>query len=142
MHLEERVTFTGWVKDLAPLYGDLDILALTSENEGTPVAVIEALASGVGVVATDVGGVRELIGGCEIQQAPLEAGSFEIGRHGVLVSPGDVKGFANAMAYLLDHPGLCKEMGQRGKRHMRAQHTEERLVADVDQLYRSVLEAS
>ena len=142
MHLEKRVTFTGWVKDLAPLYADLDILALTSDNEGTPVAVIEALASGVGVVATDVGGVRELIGDCGTRNAPLEAGSFAIGQHGMLVKSGDARGFANAIQYLLDHPSLCKEMGERGKRHTRVQHTEERLIADVDHLYRSVLEAS
>jgi glycosyltransferase involved in cell wall biosynthesis len=142
MDLEERVTFTGWVKDLPPLYADLDILALTSDNEGTPVAVIEALASGVGVVATDVGGVRELIGGCGIQNAPLEVGSFEIGQHGVLVKSGDARGFAKGLQYLLDHPGLCKEMGQRGKGHTMAHHSQERLLADMDQLYRSVLQAS
>jgi len=142
MHLAERVTFTGWVKDLAPLYADLDILALTSDNEGTPVAVIEALASGVGVVATDVGGVRELIGSCGIQNAPLEVGSFEISQHGVLVKSGDARGFAKGLQYLLDHPGLCKEMGQRGKGHTMAHHGQERLVTDMDQLYRSVLQAS
>ena len=67
--LVEKVVFTGWIRDLAPLYADLDVLALTSDNEGTPVAVIEAMAAGVPVVATDVGGVRELIGECRMRSA-------------------------------------------------------------------------
>ena len=65
--LVDRVIFTGWIKDLRPLYADLDVLAVTSNNEGTPVAVIEAMAAGLPVMATDVGGVRELISDCGIE---------------------------------------------------------------------------
>jgi glycosyltransferase involved in cell wall biosynthesis len=59
--LRDRVIFTGWIKDLRPLYADLDVLAVTSNNEGTPVAVIEAMAAGVPVVAMDLGSCREVI---------------------------------------------------------------------------------
>ncbi|MEW5910692.1 MAG: glycosyltransferase, partial [Thermodesulfobacteriota bacterium] len=61
-NLTGHVKFCGWVRDVAMVYADLDILALTSINEGTPVSIIEAMASSVPVIATDVGGVRDLLG--------------------------------------------------------------------------------
>ncbi|MBW1795144.1 MAG: glycosyltransferase, partial [Deltaproteobacteria bacterium] len=166
LHLEDRVIFTGWMKDLTPLYVDLDVLALTSDNEGTPVAMIEAMAAGVPVVATDVGGVRELISECgnvlkppgamrnagdvlkppgamfSSRQALLttKAGEFEVCERGILVKPGNVRGFAKGLQYLLERPHVCKQMGQRGREYAMQRHSKERLVADTDRLYRSLLE--
>ncbi len=182
LHLEDRVIFTGWIRDLAPLYADLDVLALTSDNEGTPVTVIEAMAAGVPVVATDVGGVRELIAECapvkkasrftgqgvrnagvfssrqalcgtyrlriadcgvrNVANAELTAkeGEFEVCERGILVKPGDVEGFAKGLRYLLEHPDVCREIGQRGREYALKHHSKERLVADMDRLYRSLLE--
>jgi glycosyltransferase involved in cell wall biosynthesis len=59
--LADRVHFLGWRRDLAPVYADLDVAVLTSRNEGTPVALIEAMAAGVPVVATAVGGAPDLL---------------------------------------------------------------------------------
>jgi glycosyltransferase involved in cell wall biosynthesis len=59
--IADRVRFTGWITDILPVYSALDVLVLTSRNEGMPVSLIEALAAGVPVVATDVGGVRDLL---------------------------------------------------------------------------------
>jgi glycosyltransferase involved in cell wall biosynthesis len=53
--LSGQFVFTGWQKDMPAVYSDMDIVALTSVNEGTPVSLIEALASGKNVIATDVG---------------------------------------------------------------------------------------
>ena len=58
---------------------------------------------------------------------------------GVLVKPGDVEGFANGLQYLLEHPDVCREMGQRGREYALKRHSKERLVADVDRLYRSLV---
>jgi glycosyltransferase involved in cell wall biosynthesis len=61
--IEARILWLGWRRDLPDLYAAMDVLALTSHDEGTPVAVIEALAAGTRVVARDVGGVAEVLGG-------------------------------------------------------------------------------
>jgi glycosyltransferase involved in cell wall biosynthesis len=137
--LKDRVVFTGWIKDLRTLYADLDVLAVTSNNEGTPVAVIEAMAAGVAVIATDVGGVRELISERGTQNAELAEGKFEICERGVLVKKGDVRGFAEGLKYLLGHPDECGAMGRRGRRYAIQNHSVERLVADMDKLYKSLL---
>ncbi len=60
--IRENVVFYGWEKNITMIYADIDILALTSLNEGTPVSVIEAMASSVPVITTGVGGVKDLLG--------------------------------------------------------------------------------
>ena len=137
--LVERVIFTGWLRDLASLYANLNVLAVTSNNEGTPVAVIEAMAAGVPVIATDVGGVRELISDFGFRISDLSEGEFEICERGLLVKKGDVKGFAKGLKYLLEHPKECREMGKRGREYALEKHTMERLVSDMDKLYQSLL---
>jgi glycosyltransferase involved in cell wall biosynthesis len=59
--IRTAVQFLGWRRDLDTVYGASDVVALTSKNEGTPVAIIESLAAGVPVVSTDVGGVRDVV---------------------------------------------------------------------------------
>ena len=148
--LEELVIFTGWIADLAPLYADLDILSLTSDNEGTPVTVIEAMTAGVPVVATNVGGVKELISehgttigySGFIEQAwnpKLERDGFDICERGVLVESGDAEGFAKGLQFLLERPDVCKNMGKKGREYSLKHHTKERLVTHMDQLYRVLL---
>ena len=134
-----RVIFVGWIKDLKSFYADLDVLALTSNNEGTPVAVIEAMAAGVPVIATDVGGVGELISDRRFRNSELSEGEFEIYERGLLVRKGDVKGFAKGLKYLLEHPEEGREMGRRGREYSLAHHTKEKLVSNMDLLYRSLL---
>lgn len=137
--LANRVIFMGWVRELAPVYADLDVLALTSDNEGTPVAVIEAMAAGVAVVATDVGGVRELLSERGVGNTRLREGGFEVCERGVLVRPGDAKGFAKGLKFLLDNPAQVREMGQRGQDQALKHHSIERLVTNMDRLYRSLV---
>jgi glycosyltransferase involved in cell wall biosynthesis len=148
--LADRVIFTGWIKDLKSFYADLDILALTSNNEGTPVAVIEAMAAGVPVIVTDVGGVRELISDRGFRPparrglrpggiVELSEEEFKICERGLLVNKGDAKGFAKGLKYLLERPEECREMGRRGQVYAIERHTAERLASDIDKLYQSLL---
>jgi glycosyltransferase involved in cell wall biosynthesis len=142
LSLADRVVFTGWVNDMVPVYADLGVMALTSNNEGTPVTVIEAMAAGVPVIATDVGGVRELLSDTAHRNSELQRGTFEVCKRGVLVRPGDDMGFARGLEYLLEHPEEFKrEMGQQGREYALRHHSIDRLVADMDRLYRSLLSA-
>jgi len=137
--LTDRVIFTGWIKDLRSFYADLEVLAVTSNNEGTPVTVIEAMAAGVPVIATDVGGVKDLIADLGMRNAELSEGEFIICERGLLVKKGDIKGFAKGLKYLLEHPEEGREMGKRGREYALVKHTMERLVSDMDKLYQSLL---
>ncbi len=87
--LREVVQITGWVRDVPAAYADADLITLTSDNEGTPVAVLEALAAGIPVVATDVGGVGDVLG--------PELGAW-------LVPPHDPATLSAAWARALDAP--------------------------------------
>ena len=75
--LSRYVKFCGWKRDLPKVYADLDILALTSINEGTPVSIIEAMACSVPVISTHAGGVRELIAEYGLPIADCGMGSAE-----------------------------------------------------------------
>lgn len=61
LELQSTVTITGWIQEMAQVYRAANLVTITSDNEGTPVSLIEAIAAGVPVVSTDVGGVRDLL---------------------------------------------------------------------------------
>jgi glycosyltransferase involved in cell wall biosynthesis len=114
------VRFLGWRRDLARVYADLDVVALTSRNEGSPVALIEALASARPVVATAVGGVPEVV---------LN------GETGLTVAPSDPGVFAEAVIRLLKDPSMAERLGGAGRRHVYPRYDSSRLVDDVRTLY-------
>ncbi|MDD5680537.1 MAG: glycosyltransferase family 4 protein [Candidatus Omnitrophica bacterium] len=120
----DRIAFIGWKEDMADVYADLDIVALTSLNEGTPVALIEALASGKPVVSTDVGGVRDVV---------------EDGINGRLAASGDVQGFARHLFELAQDPAKRDEFGKNGRRKVLQKYSKERLVKDIEALYEEAL---
>jgi glycosyltransferase involved in cell wall biosynthesis len=132
-HLEQQAAdlgiadathFVGYRADVAPLYAALDAVALSSANEGTPVAVIEALAAGVPAVSTDVGGVSDVV---------------VDGKSGFLVPAGDTGALAERLARLAADASLRQEMGAFGSEWVRARYSVPRLVGDIDTLYRSLL---
>ncbi|MGH7535658.1 MAG: glycosyltransferase, partial [Gemmatimonadales bacterium] len=90
--LDGRVRFTGWQRDVRALYEGLAVACLTSWNEGTPVALIEAMAAGHPVVATEVGGVSDLLRGEGGPAGPIPAGEFCVTERGILVRPGNEEG--------------------------------------------------
>jgi glycosyltransferase involved in cell wall biosynthesis len=119
--------FLGYQEDVAPFYAAFDAMILPSINEGTPVSAIEALAAGRPVVATRVGGVPDVV---------------REGEDGFLVDPGDVDALADRLARLAADPALCERFGAAGRARVVPRYSVERLVDDVDLLYRSLLEAS
>jgi glycosyltransferase involved in cell wall biosynthesis len=116
--------FLGYQRDVAGFYRFFDALILPSANEGTPVSVIEALAAERPVVATAVGGVPDVI---------------EDGHTGFLVTLGDVDAAADRLARLAADPELRASMGARGREQVTNRYAVDRLVDDVDALYRSLL---
>ena len=94
--LSSRVHFLGFRSDLDQVYSGLDCVILTSRNEGTPVSLIEAQASGRPVIASDVGGVRSVV---DDQQT------------GVLVEYGNISQISQAIGHLIDNPGIRQKLG-------------------------------
>lgn len=122
--IKNDVIFTGWQKNLASVYGMLDVVTLTSLNEGTPVALIEALAMGRPAVATDVGGVRNVI---------------EDGKCGFIVPSNDISAFSRATALLLNDKDKRESFGLYGKESVRKKYDKSRLIKDIEELYEQEL---
>lgn len=132
------VEFLGWRKDLAEVYSGLDIVALTSLNEGTPVSVIEAMASARVVVATGVGGVPDLLG--EVKAAvPDRHLGFQVRERGILVPTGDRRSFADALLFMAEHGDLAKQIASAAREHAKQVFAKERLVRDMELLYETLL---
>jgi glycosyltransferase involved in cell wall biosynthesis len=118
------ILFLGYQEDVGPLYAAFDALVLSSGNEGTPVSVIEALAAGTPVVATRVGGVPDVV---------------RDGQDGFLVEPGASDELAERLAHLAGDPDLRKRFGDAGRARVLPRYAVDRLVDDVDRLYRTLL---
>lgn len=122
--LQKQVHLVGWIEDVAPVHATIDICALSSLNEGTPVAVIEAMAAAKAVVATRVGGVADVV---------------EHERTGLLVPPQSPEALADAILRLAVDPAERSRMGAAGRQAVVARFSPERLVDDIDTLYRDAL---
>jgi glycosyltransferase involved in cell wall biosynthesis len=118
--LNSRVHFLGWRQDLERIYADLDLVVLTSANEGSPVSLIEAMASAKPVVATRVGGVPDLV---------------EDGITGLLVPPENPAALAKAMESLLADSVRRRVFGEAGRERVYPAFSAKRLLRDMDQLY-------
>lgn len=122
--LGERAVFTGDRSDIAAVYRANDIVVLTSDNEGTPVSPIEALACGVPVVGTDVGGVRSVVAD---------------GVTGFVVPAADEALLASRVRERIEHRELRHGFGHAGRERVASRFSAERLAADHDRLYRTIL---
>ena len=129
------VRFAGWQQDLPSLYAELEVACLTSWNEGTPVALIEAMAAGRAVVATDVGGVPDLLDGEGQPHVPVASGTFRITERGILVQPGDPQGLTDALQVLASDPALRHRLGRAARTHVMQQFDPKRLLSDIAMLY-------
>ncbi len=130
--LEQRrgnVIFAG-LREAKEIYAAIDILALTSRNEGTPLAIIEAMMMGKPVVSTAAGGVVDLLG--DVVQR--EAG-YEIRERGITVATDDTAGFVAGLERLLEDEPLRRRLIESGREHAARMYTKERLVSDMLRLY-------
>ncbi len=118
------VTFTGWVKEMSGVYPDADVFALSSVNEGTPVSVIEAMASGCCVVATRAGGTIDVI---------------RDGEDGLTVPVGDDGALANSILKVLRDRALRDKLGAAARESSK-RYDAARLVKDIEGLYRELLQ--
>lgn len=119
--------FLGYQEAVAPYFSAFDAFVLPSVNEGTPVTAIEALAGGRPVVATRVGGVPDVV---------------RDGVDGFLVEAGAIDDLAERLARLAADPALRERMGAAGRERVVSRYAVDRLLDDVDLLYRSLLEAA
>jgi glycosyltransferase involved in cell wall biosynthesis len=124
LEIDGTTRFVGFQYDIGSWLHAFDALLLTSRNEGTPVSVIEAMAAGRPVVATRVGGVPDVV---------------TDGVDGYLVAPGDMQSAADRLGILAADPALRRRMGAAGRERAGRRYRVQRLVEDVDRLYRALL---
>lgn len=132
----EDVVFVGSRRQLEDVYPALDIVALTSRNEGTPLTLIEAMANARPVISTAVGGVVDLLG--EDGSQP-DGSAFTVCQRGISVPSGDSQSFAEGLAHLVANVGLRREIGERGLQFVERQYSKDRLLDDIRGLYASLL---
>ena len=120
----KNLTFTSWIKNVDEAIAGLDIIVMTSNNEGTPVSLIEAQAGERAIVSTEVGGIKDII-------IPGVSG---------LISPkGELDGLYQNLRDLIENDEKRIQMGKHGYQFVRDKFTYARLASDMDELYTSLL---
>lgn len=120
----ECVVMTSWIKDIGRFNAGMDIICLSSNNEGTPVSLIEAQAGNIPVVTTDVGGVRDII---------------EIGKTGCVIPVGNSNEYVESVLELVEDEKKRLKMSQNGWNFVRDKFHYDTLVKNMDQYYRELL---
>jgi glycosyltransferase involved in cell wall biosynthesis len=118
---------TSWQTEMDEVFAGLDIIALTSHNEGTPVSLIEAQAAAKPVVSTNVGGVANVV---------------EEGKAGFITPAGEVAAFADALLKLTEDAAIRAHFGRQGRSFVQDRFSYQRLVGDMDAYYRQLLAAA
>ena len=123
--IRDQVWFAGYRAEMLPVAAASDIAVLSSDNEGTPVSLIEAGAAATAAASTRVGGVADVV-------TP---------ETGMVVPAGDSDALGEAIAALAADASQREQMGARARTHVRERYSVERLVRDIDQLYTELLRA-
>jgi glycosyltransferase involved in cell wall biosynthesis len=119
------IIMTSWITDIAEFNCGMDIIALSSKNEGTPVSLIEAQASGLPVISTDVGGVKDIV---------LNE------KTGFIVPKGNLHQYANQLAAIINNDELRAKMGENGWDNVREKYHYTTLVKNMEDYYRELLQ--
>jgi len=122
--LDDVVIFTGWRRDLPQIYADLDGVVISSNNEGTPASLIEAMAAGCPVISTRVGGVPDII---------------TDGQTGRIVPPQNAEALAKAMLSIFQSPAETRQMADRAREFALHKFNSQRLISDIYSLYNHLL---
>jgi len=120
--IDRDVLFLGYRRELRPLFAAADLAVLSSDNEGTPVSLIEAAAAGLPAVTTDAGGVREVVGE----------------ETGIVVPCGDTDALASGILRMAGDRGLRERCGRAARERALGRYGAERLLGDIDALYREL----
>ncbi|MDG0972944.1 MAG: glycosyltransferase [Crocinitomicaceae bacterium] len=119
-----KIVLTSWVFDIAAFNKGMDIMCLTSNNEGTPVSLIEAQASGLPVLSTDVGGVKDIV---------LD------GESGFITKLGDCETYVENLRLLVENEKLRVKFAEKGREFVRERFSFERLTSEMSEYYRKLL---
>ena len=111
----------------------MDIIALTSRNEGTPLSLIEGMAAGLPFISTAVGGVIDLAGD-QVERHDR----FRVCERGVLVDADNVDSFTDGLIYLAKNEKLRERLSNAGREYIASNYSRERLVDDIASLYRDL----
>lgn len=131
--VKDLVVFLGNRNDTDVFYSGLDVVALTSLNEGTPLSLIEAMACEKAVISTLVGGVADLLGDVKEKKE-----NFQICERGIAVASEDAESFAEGLIYLANDAKLRAALGGEGKNFVEAQYGKARLINDMKNFYREL----
>ena len=118
------IIMTSWIFDIAKFNAGMDIMCLTSKNEGTPVSLIEAQASNLPVISTDVGGVSDIVSQNET---------------GFIISRKDKREFVEKLKTLVDDDELRNKMKTKGWEHVHLKFSYKRLASDMENYYKKLL---
>jgi glycosyltransferase involved in cell wall biosynthesis len=119
-----KAVCTSWQTEMDVVFAGLDIIALSSHNEGTPVALMEAQAASRPFVATNVGGIKDIV---------------KDGETGYLVSPGDASRFAGAIVQLATNTSLRESMGKQGNIFARENFSMKAMIKATADYYSELL---
>ncbi|HEX8637177.1 MAG TPA: glycosyltransferase, partial [Pyrinomonadaceae bacterium] len=131
--LNETIRFLGSRSDADVFYSGLDVIALTSLNEGTPLSLIEAMANGKPFISTAVGGVVDLLGAEQIRGE-----GFAVCERGVKIACNSAVDFYKGLIYLVKNETLQKSLASSGKKFIETEYDLKRLIKDEKNLYREL----
>lgn len=128
--IDKNVVFTGWRRD--SIYNEIDVLCVTSKNEGVPFVILEALFFKKPAIAVDTGGIRDVF------TIVKDNGAFYVCKEGLLVKERKSETIKEAMKFLLNNKKLCYDMGNNGHRKIQQDFSQEKMLYRLDRLFSEI----
>jgi glycosyltransferase involved in cell wall biosynthesis len=124
-HIEDIVEFLGWISNQGKtiILNRCDVYILPSYNEGLPISILESMSYGKAIIATDVGGIPEIVRNME---------------NGLLISPGELNQIEQSIDFFIENPGLIKEYGAISAQKVQ-KHLPHSVIKELTEIYKSLL---